>query len=177
MEEFKNPENKQHKYFILDIGSGEFPMIAQSTTESFNLFNLNKVYIGLDIDMQELKRGEKISIKKRNENFIQGDGIALPFSDSSINEIFLSNIFGDPRIKSETLMLIMKEVNRVLKKDGLLKISETSTPHPEIAIEYLKKFPDFKIETNIINEKELGEYFDGLPIVPCSSVIFIRKIT
>ncbi len=107
---------------ILDIatGTGDLAIqFAESTTA-------NKI-VGLDLSegMLSVAR-KKVAGKTLGENieFIKGDSEALPFEDNSFDAITVS--FGIRNF--ENLEKGLSEILRVLKKDGVFVILETSVP-------------------------------------------------
>ena len=96
-----------------------------------------------DIDsgstLSDLSRVKGVEVARQ---VIIGDVRALPFPESSVNLVFFSNVFGDPRfgrfvgkdnsIKNcsfdKDFRTVAEEINRVLKKGGKVVILETYTP-------------------------------------------------
>ncbi|AKB37071.1 2-heptaprenyl-1,4-naphthoquinone methyltransferase [Methanosarcina siciliae C2J] len=102
---------------ILEIGFGTGQGILKLAQA---VGNSGKVY-GIDISekMCEITRlkVEKAGFSKWVQ-LINGDALSLPFSDSSFNAIFMSftlELFDTPEIP-----LVLKECQRVLKKEGRL---------------------------------------------------------
>ncbi len=99
-------EIKNNSYHIngkvLDFGCGSKPY------KSF--FNSTE-YIGIDIDIPQNKENENI-------DFIY-DGISIPFPDEYFDSIFSSEVFEH----IFDLDVIMKELNRVLKKTGKILVT------------------------------------------------------
>ncbi|WP_026450530.1 bifunctional demethylmenaquinone methyltransferase/2-methoxy-6-polyprenyl-1,4-benzoquinol methylase UbiE [Aequorivita capsosiphonis] len=112
----KNPEN------ILDIatGTGDLAIQFAEKTSAKNI-------VGLDLSdgMLSVAR-KKVSGKPISERieFIQGDSEALPFEDNTFDAITVS--FGIRNF--ENLEKGLSEILRVLKKDGIFVILETSVP-------------------------------------------------
>ena len=118
---------------VLDIASGE-------GYGSFLISkNAQKVY-GVDIDSNSINHSKKKYSASKNLEFIVGSTDNIPLTDNSVDVV----------ISFETIEhhdkhdLMMKEIKRVLKKDGVLLISS-----PEKSI-YKERDPD-----NIFHIKEL----------------------
>ncbi len=112
----KNPES------ILDIATGTGDLAIKFATET-----KAKKIIGLDISAGMLSMAkQKISGNKIAEKliFIQGDSEAIDFEDNSFDVVTVS--FGIRNF--EHLEKGLSEIYRVLKKDGLFVILETSVP-------------------------------------------------
>lgn len=112
----RNPES------ILDIatGTGDLAIKFATATEAIRI-------IGLDISEGMLSMAQKkISGSELSEKlvFIQGDSEALDFEDNLFDVVTVS--FGIRNF--ENLEKGLSEIYRVLKKDGLFVILETSVP-------------------------------------------------
>lgn len=112
----KNPQS------ILDIATGTGDLAIQFAEKS----TAEKI-VGLDLSegMLAVAR-KKITGKPFSEKikFIKGDSEALPFEDNSFDAITVS--FGIRNF--ENLEKGLSEILRVLKKDGVFVILETSVP-------------------------------------------------
>lgn len=84
---------------ILDIGCGSSKIIIDLP-----------LAVGLDIDIGKLRY-----LKKTNSRLINADAGSLPFKDNSFSTVICSEVI--EHIEAEN---IFSEINRVLKKDGLL---------------------------------------------------------
>ncbi|MBI2798085.1 class I SAM-dependent methyltransferase [Candidatus Saccharibacteria bacterium] len=83
---------------------------------------------------KEVARSLKEELRDSNLNFVQGDGTSLPLPDSSVDQVFMSDVAnelfhlpgGQSSIKSETatdnLGRLILEVSRVLRPNGLVVI-------------------------------------------------------
>lgn len=118
---------------VLDIASGE-------GYGSFLISkNAQKVY-GVDIDSKSIEHSKKKYSSTKNLEYLVGSTDAIPLTDNSVDVV----------ISFETIEhhdkhdLMMKEIKRVLKKEGVLLISS-----PEKSI-YKERDPD-----NIFHIKEL----------------------
>ncbi len=112
----KNPES------ILDIATGTGDLAI-----SFAINTKTPKIIGLDISNGMLDVARKkvaLTTLEKRIDFIQADSENMPFADSSFDVITVS--FGIRNF--ETLEKGLSEIKRVLKKDGLFVILETSVP-------------------------------------------------
>ena len=91
---------------ILDLGCGNGRL--------FELFkNRNVKYTGVDTSVEFIERARE----KYGDYFVVADAFNLPFSDNSFDSIWAIAFFH--HIPSKQLRLkILKEIKRVLKKDG-----------------------------------------------------------
>lgn len=97
---------------VLDLGCGN--------GRFYQIFKEKKVeYVGID-------KSEKL-IEKAKENFpeadfVVGDGLDMPFSNDEFDYVFSIAVFH--HIPSEKMRIkFLKEIKRVLKKDGKLRLS------------------------------------------------------
>jgi demethylmenaquinone methyltransferase/2-methoxy-6-polyprenyl-1,4-benzoquinol methylase len=138
----KNPKS------ILDIATGTGDLAIQFAEKT----SAERI-VGLDISegMLSVAR-KKVSEKKISEKieFVQADSEALPFDDNTFDAITVS--FGIRNF--ENLEKGLSEILRVLKKDGIFVILETSVP---------TKFP-FK----------QGYYFYTKAILPLVGKVFSK---
>ena len=107
---------------ILDIATGTGDLAIQFAEKT-----TAKTIVGLDLSDGMLSVARKKIAGKPIANtieFIQGDSEALPFSDNSFDAITVS--FGIRNF--ENLEKGLSEILRVLKKDGIFVILETSVP-------------------------------------------------
>lgn len=112
----KNPNN------ILDIATGTGDLAIQFAEKT----SIPKI-IGIDISEGMLSVARKKSehlINRARIDFIKGNSESLPFPDDSFEAITVA--FGIRNF--ENLEKGLSEINRVLKKDGLFIILETSIP-------------------------------------------------
>jgi len=121
-------EEEQKKHIFLEIGPdlSPVPMVGKRK------FDGNNYYVGIDINADSVesdkKRAESHGMK--NVSFAQGDGRKMPFADETVDEVFLSNVFGSPKVANDekTINLLFNEISRVCQKNGILIIKETNTP-------------------------------------------------
>lgn len=111
-------EKLKNRKVFLEIGSGHAP-VEEHVIEKFNG---DLTYIGVE------KNGEK-TLKSTSENsfYINADSSDLSFLDNEgVDTVFMANVFGDHKTKD--MNLTIKEICRVLKKDGLYITYEDYTP-------------------------------------------------
>ena len=111
-----NPKN------ILDIATGTGDLAIQFAEKT----NATRI-VGLDLSDGMLSVARKKVAGKtlaKKIEFIQGDSEALPFEDNSFDAITVS--FGIRNF--ENLEKGLSEIRRVLRKDGIFVILETSVP-------------------------------------------------
>lgn len=107
---------------ILDVATGT----ADVALEIANRLQAEKI-VGLDISAEMLEIGRKKVAKKDLSELItlqQGDSENMPFADNTFDAITVA--FGVRNF--ENLEKGLKEMNRVLKKDGKLVVLEFSRP-------------------------------------------------
>lgn len=112
----KNPKS------ILDIATGTGDLAIQFAEKT-----AAEKIVGLDLSEGMLSVARKKVLKKpilEKIEFIQGDSEALPFEDNTFDAITVS--FGIRNF--ENLDKGLSEILRVLKKDGIFVILETSVP-------------------------------------------------
>lgn len=100
-------KNKQ----VLDIASG-------SGYGTKILASLAKSVIGVDVDKSAIEYSEK-NFKAENARFILGDGAKIPLEDNQVDVV----VSFETIEHIEDYKTFMKEVKRVLKKDGVLILS------------------------------------------------------
>ncbi len=172
LKKIKEKEKSEKPYSIfVEIGPGS---LAIPTNK---LFKEHEIYIGIDTDYQALKISKDLSdffakrkkeigkINEKNIFFLRGSAEKLPFEDNFVDEIFIGNVIGYSRISLKVKDKILKEIERVLKENGLLIIKETLTPFnfDELINYFKEKDINFELEkvVNYRNEnfkKELLKY-------------------
>ncbi len=91
---------------------------------SFQFVKENKFVVGVDYEMQSLRTANKkkstlntISEQEKNNiNFLNADALQLPFQDEAFDKI--SNVDFIEHIVPEYQQRVVKEMYRILKKDG-----------------------------------------------------------
>lgn len=105
---------------IIDLGCGT----------GYYLFLLSSLPVGLHLsglDNDEKAMGEvKQLLRDKNINFIVGDLHKMPFEDESFDKAVMSEVL--EHVADDTLVL--KEVFRILKQNGVLVISVPSIKYP-----------------------------------------------
>lgn len=100
-----------HEKDVLDIASGE-------GYGSYMLSSVAKNVIGIDISEEAISFASK-KYKRENLKFIKGEVYDIPLKDNSIDIVVSFETI--EHVNNHDMM--MKEIKRVLKKDGLLVIS------------------------------------------------------
>ena len=123
---------------VLEIGCGEGRSIKDILSVTENI-------VGIDIDSQGVEKTKKLFKNYSKIKILRMDGINLSFEDSSFDYVLCMTTFanfGDKKYK------ILKEMKRVVKKDGFIIISVFSEEAFEhrIALYHKIKFPLKKIE-------------------------------
>ncbi|MFA5954668.1 MAG: class I SAM-dependent methyltransferase [Patescibacteria group bacterium] len=127
-------ESAKPRRIFVDLGSGKIPSAFWGDRE----FKDNDYYVGVENRREMIESAllsgdivhNKENFKRTGKNilFVNGDARGpLPFADTSVDEVFLGNIFGEFAIKSVDGFLA--EAKRILKPDGVLIVFETHTPH------------------------------------------------
>lgn len=109
---------------IVEIGCGEvpFPLAAHHRQISSDEF-----YIGVDRRPQIRNASNFLSSLVRGRSaLLQADGLALPLSNESVDEVVLCNVLGD-RATLAVNPGMLTEVERVLKLAGEVTVVETYT--------------------------------------------------
>ena len=109
---------------VLEIGCGTGHALAEFTDKG------GKV-VAIDISEKMLKVASKKN-KNRNVGLCQADGLSLPFAKEQFDNVFISftlELFDTPEFPK-----VLREIQRVLKKDGKLGVvslakQETSAVH------------------------------------------------
>ncbi|MBM3254454.1 MAG: methyltransferase domain-containing protein [Candidatus Omnitrophica bacterium] len=109
---------------LLDIGCATGGnVISVLETAPFRL----RVY-GLDAAFNIIRyASDKVFKKGLNGNFVQAMAEHLPFKDSTIDRII--NVFMLHHLRYEMKVMALKEMHRVLKKDGVLIVVDPAKPH------------------------------------------------
>ncbi|MBF0224412.1 MAG: bifunctional demethylmenaquinone methyltransferase/2-methoxy-6-polyprenyl-1,4-benzoquinol methylase UbiE [Desulfobacterales bacterium] len=112
--------------YALDIatGTGDIPILLSQKQEIVSI-------TGIDLSKEMITLGNKKIIKKGLENKVKliiGDGVILPFPDQSFDVVTIG--FGIRNFYD--MKNSLKNIHRVLKKDGRLLIIEFSIPQNKI---------------------------------------------
>ncbi|MBL7929873.1 MAG: bifunctional demethylmenaquinone methyltransferase/2-methoxy-6-polyprenyl-1,4-benzoquinol methylase UbiE [Bacteroidia bacterium] len=106
---------------ILDVATGTGDLAFASAKQ------LNAEVTGVDIAANMLSIAEekkKKSLQAGKIKFLQADALSLPFTDGSFDACTIA--FGVRNF--ENIEAGLKEINRVLKKNGVIAVLEFSTP-------------------------------------------------
>jgi ubiquinone/menaquinone biosynthesis C-methylase UbiE len=102
------------KFQLLEIGSG-------AGAVSIYLAEKHKVKItGTDIDSEQINIAKEKSKKIKNVTFLEADAVNLPFKNQHFDVILSINVLHH----ISNWMGALKEITRVLKKDGYLILVE-----------------------------------------------------
>ncbi len=127
-----NTQNSERRRrIVVEIGMGDSPFLVNGRKSGRGIR-----YIGIDNKSSGLSRkydpfpeiSEKLGkIPGLEFELIDGDGASMPLPDHSVDLVHISNIFGDPFILGNKIRFL-REVARVLKESGTLRVVETLTP-------------------------------------------------
>lgn len=137
-------ENDKKERVFVEMGTGRIPVPFLGSKQ----FKDNERYIGVELDKESLKeareRVERVAVDEERIDFVEANGERLPLRSSSVDEFFLGNVLGDPRVAGGSKEKFIEEAERVLKKGGRLIIKENNTP---LEISELRKLlKDRKLE-------------------------------
>jgi demethylmenaquinone methyltransferase/2-methoxy-6-polyprenyl-1,4-benzoquinol methylase len=115
---------------ILDLCTGTGDMVIQIA----RFANRKTEILGFDYSPAMLSMAQKKALKKGFDQikFIKGDAAALPFENESINVIGIAFAFRNLTYKNPDHEKFLKEIHRVLSKNGRFIIVETSQPGSKI---------------------------------------------
>lgn len=150
--------SKEKKKKILDIGCGAGIILSMASDSCFKC--------GIDIDLVSLNYAKTIV---PNGYFFKSKASFLPFKDNVFEIILLSHLLGEINDKKEK-EIIMKEVYRCLKQNGLLLITNTNRDNFITG-----RFRDKKLSLKELKELVLKEDFEIKSIIgwnPIPSFIF-----
>lgn len=113
---FKKQKKIIKKYFatraddqVLDIGCG---------TGEFSVFFPAENYIGIDIDLDNIKYANKHYQRK----FLVADGKKLPFKNNHFTKVLVLGVFH--HLSDANAQMVLSEIKRVLRPDGRLLVME-----------------------------------------------------
>jgi ubiquinone/menaquinone biosynthesis C-methylase UbiE len=116
---------------ILDIGCGTGNLLnylAKKDKKSY--------FFGVEIEKETIKRANKNKYCKREE-FVLGDAEKLPFKNNFFDEIYCYEVLEHV----ENLDKVLNEINRVLRKQGKLRITVPLEKSEKILIKYNPDYP------------------------------------
>ena len=147
----RNFYKKERKnIFLLEIGCGPGANIWYMAREGFNVTGIDGSRTAINLAMERLQK------EKLHANLVVGDIVKLPLDDNSFdgivdNECLYAN-------NEKNTLLILSEINRVLKRDGLF---------------YSRTFAK-----EMFNDKEFGNKFEFTNITdgPLKGKGFVRLV-
>ena len=170
LERQRGPESKKEEYIIVEVGSGGLPYIdsprvsagyAQRFRDDASIYFIATDHSGgaLAAGRDSFKAHSVNQLDKTGRvHFVIASGSYLPFRDASVSEVILRNVLGDQETKEPLEM--MREVERVLKVGGILKVIEMYTPQvARLKMDYLsrvktlERLPDAE-KTGFMDETE-----------------------
>ena len=111
--------------YILDLGCG-------TATYTSYLGESFENVIGLDLSHNNIKIAKEVD--KKSE-YVCGDGLNLPFKERSFDAVFVGQVLHHfPDVKEP-----LKEINRILKKNGILFNIEPNDWNPMVTLKYRKR--------------------------------------
>lgn len=150
---------------ILDCGAaGKNPPLAMFHEQGYKTQ-------GIDISDEQLKKAEEFCVKNNmNLNINKGDITEIPFENESISFIYSYNsVF---HLTKKNTAITIKEIERVLKKEGLCFINFLSVNDcgfgegEEINKgEFAQKEYGERVIHSYYEENEADKYFDELEII------------
>lgn len=142
MDEFENKVTKEIN--ILDVGCGYGRILNELYRNGF------KNLTGVDFSEEMIKRGLKLY---PHLNLIKNNGDDLPFPDNEFDAVILVGVLTSNITNKEQENLI-KEISRVLKKNGVFYVSDFLLNNDE---RNLKRYAKYKDEYGIYGVFKLPE--------------------
>ncbi len=133
-------QSKKEK--ILDIGCGSYPYFLMNTNF--------KERFGVDPSINSAVKGinlQKLDVSKQK----------LPFKDNFFNAVTMLAVF--EHLDNKKIPFVLKEINRVLKKDGML-VMTTPAPWSDIILKNMARL-------SLVSKEEIHEHKHNLnaPII------------
>ncbi len=137
-------EIKPPGWTVIEIGSGRHPSLFLKEENITEYQNAHLIYT--DISEKQIEKKQAEVAQQRDAvgekfhgtvDFVHCDGTELPFQDSSADEVYCENVFGDPEAANKgdiTKVSIVYEAARVLKKGGEFVVAEWATPADAFAV-------------------------------------------
>jgi len=154
VEKFLEDRQASSSYSVVELGHRECPVVyglhnlqngrSYTGVEAWlrdpsgsvrsALTELQKFYSGTNVRFLDIDVGGDINRDEESEDygcFIGEYQAATPLPGNQADEVVVSNIFGDPHIayRNGSSVTLLREIERLLKSDGLAVIRETTTPH------------------------------------------------
>lgn len=115
---------------VLDFGCGAGSFINYLAKK-----DRDSLFFGVDIDKSIINRAKKNKLYD-NEKFFLSDGDRLPFDDDFFDEVYCYEVL--EHVKE--LDKVLKDIKRVIKKGGVLRVS---VPLRKSEMELIKYNPDY----------------------------------
>ncbi|MCX6755433.1 MAG: class I SAM-dependent methyltransferase [Candidatus Nomurabacteria bacterium] len=141
---------------VLDVGCGDGRIIKIITENTKNI-------VGIDNDPIAIKNARNQLIEFPSTKLVEGDGLNMPFVNESFDIIvFMMTLvnFGNNKIS------VLKEINRVLKRDGILLLSVYSEDAYETRLKMyteiglpIKNYENGKFVFNAMASAETSQQF------------------
>ena len=144
-----NSKNKS----VLDVATGTGTLAIALSFEASNV-------VGIDLSSKMLNVAKK-KVTKDNLSFVQMDANQMSFQDNAFDIVTIS--LGLHDMPLEVRSSVLKEVKRVLKKDGKLYILEYELPANELMgwfSSYLINIYESKYFLNFVNS-DLADYLNS----------------
>lgn len=149
----------------------------------------NVFFLDQDTGIKSINSYENNSFGINNGRYDENK-VETAFPDGTVDEVYLSNVFGDRQVASEqNTKLLLKEVSRIVDKNGKIVIRESITP--ERSLLNMDDYEDLKqagLETKakyyvdsdpkewIILEKAYRGSHNPIGISPDSYYLILSKI-
>lgn len=109
------PKNKK----VLDVATGTGEQAIALAKKGYDV-------VGVDLSQEMLVQAMKKTGPKLTLQFIHHDATTLPFSDNSFDASTISFALHD--MPHEIRLLVLKEMKRVTKKDGIIMVIDYAQP-------------------------------------------------
>jgi len=132
---------------VLEIGIGD-------GFGSYHISVIARKVIAVDADLSRYNSLKKYieTYSRYNIRFINADGLGLPFKDESLDRVITCQVI--EHIPEDKLSLFLREINRVLKNDGLCLFS---TLNVENNIKNVMTYEKFYQHHKEFNKDEFGD--------------------
>ena len=144
---------------ILEIGANYWPVFTWSEA---TLEKLRSGFVYFNIDNYEQHSG-KVKRTGLGEDIL-GDLKSLPIRAESVDEAWVSNVFGLHSRPTDKTREFLRELSRGLKTDGIAYIVEWYSPRNSIWLQS-EEFEQYGLETEeIFTQEKLLEFIDKFGI-------------